>query len=123
MKLVPSAILVSGGATVLTAKPSDIKIEVLRTPANDGRSFKLNCYTPAGDWKGPWDLPVDSETFVKTQMAGFATSSGKQTLAKLESAGIEFWNAVTPEACACLNRAFTNHKIRTISVVSEEPFV
>jgi CHAT domain-containing protein len=120
---IPKDVHVSNLASDLTARPADLRIEVLRTPANDGRSFKLNCYTPAGDWKGLWNLSVDSETFVKTQMEGFAISTGKQTLAKLESAGIEFWNAVPPEACACLNLAFANHKIRTISVFSEEPFV
>jgi hypothetical protein len=119
----PKDVHVSNLASDLTARPADLRIEVLRTPANDGRSFKLNCYTPAGDWKGLWNLSVDSETFVKTQMEGFATSTGKQTLAKLESAGIEFWNAVPPEACDCLNLAFANYKIRTISVLSEEPFV
>jgi hypothetical protein len=106
-----------------TATSSDIQIEVLNTLANDGRSFDLRCYTPSGDWKGPWNLPQESKDLVKTYMDGFMTSKGTQSLARLKSAGVEFWNTVTKEARDCLKKAFTEHHIVTISVLSEEPYI
>jgi hypothetical protein len=39
------------------AAPAEIRIEVLRTEANNGRQFTLKCYTPQGEWDGPWNLP------------------------------------------------------------------
>jgi hypothetical protein len=106
-----------------TATTSDVRIEVLNTAANDGRSFDLHCYTPAGDWKGPWNLPQESKDLVKTYMDGFMTSKGTQSLARLKSAGVEFWNTVTKGARDCLKKAFTEHHIVTISVLSEEPYI
>jgi hypothetical protein len=101
---------------------SDIRIEV-RNPTKDGRSFQLECYTPAGDWKGFWNLPTDSKEFVKTHMDSFMASKENQTLAKLQAAGIDFWDSVTEEARDCLKKAFASHPISTISVLSEEPYI
>jgi CHAT domain len=119
----PNDIPTSNVSLDFQARPSDIRIEVLKTSANDGRSFQLSCFTPAGDWKGPWNLPVDSEKLVHTHMDRFTQIQGAQSLARLQSAGIEFWNAVTAQAQTCLLKAFKNHKIKTISVLSEEPFI
>jgi hypothetical protein len=120
----PNDVPTSNVAVDFQAKPSDIRIEVLKqTGTNDGRSFKLSCFTPAGNWKGPWNLPIDSEALVRKHLDRFDQAQGEQGIARIQSAGIEFWNSVTPEAQACLLEAFKNHKIKTISVLSEEPFI
>lgn len=105
------------------ASPSDIRIEILKTAAEDGRSFKLRCFTPAGNWKGLWKLPAESKEFVLAHMNRFTAIRGKRSLAKLQSAGIEFWNSVTSGARSCLKKAMVDYKIVTISVLSEEPFI
>ena len=119
----PNDIPTSSITVDFNAHHSDIRIEVIKTPTNNGRSFELRCFTPSGNWKGLWILPIDSETFVRRQMETFVQITGKKSLAKLKGAGVEFWNVVTKEARSCLKRAFTEHKISTISVLSEEPFV
>jgi hypothetical protein len=119
----PNDVATSRLAIDFKANPSDIRIEVLKTPADDGRTFELRCYTPAGDWKGPWILPHESDKFVKMQMADFVDAQGQESLATLQGAGIQFWNSVTKGARDVLTSAFHKHQIETISVLSEEPFV
>ena len=119
----PNDVRTSNLSIDFNASPSDIRIEVLKTPTDDGRTFQLHCYTPAGDWKGLWILPHESDKFVRMQMADFVAAPGDESLATLQGAGIHFWNSVTPEAKDLLKNAFKRHRVATISVLSEEPFV
>jgi hypothetical protein len=121
--MIPNDVPTSNISCDFNASSSDIRIEVLKTAKNDGRTFKLRCYTPVGDWKGLWVLDKQSDEFVREHMSNFVEADSKNTLATLQGAGIEFWNSVTKDARNCLTRAFESCKIRTISILSEEPFV
>jgi hypothetical protein len=104
------------------ARPAEIRIEVLRTGANDGQHYTLKCYTPQSKWEGPWNLPQASKDLVNMYMQTFMSREGLARIKSLESAGIAFWRAL-PEGAKELLWSALEKGAGTMSVVSEEPFI
>jgi hypothetical protein len=104
------------------AQPADIRVEVLKTEANDGRQFTLKCHTPQGNWEGPWNLPQVSKELVNTYMKAFMASQNQARIASLKGAGMDFWKALPSNAQKILWDAL-EAGARTMSVVSEEPYI
>lgn len=104
------------------ATPAEIRIEVLKTQANDGQHYAMKCFTAQGNWDGPWNLPQVTKDLVNTYMQTFMTSNGDARVASLEGAGMAFWDALPKEARLLLWDALEKGA-QTMSVVSEEPYI
>ena len=113
----PASVLVETAAV-----PAAIRVEVLRTEANDGQHFRLKCYTPQGKWEGTWNLPQVTKDLVNTYMQTFMAAAGDARIASLESAGMAFWDALRDEVKALLWEALEKGAA-TMSLISEEPYI
>lgn len=109
------------------AAPADIRIEVLRIldppELDDGRHFKLKCYTGQGKWEGMWTLPEVTKDLVKTFMKNFMSAKGNARITSLKAAGLDFWDKVPVKVRDLLWNALDEKGARTMSVISEEPYI
>jgi hypothetical protein len=105
-----------------TAEPADIRIEVMKTEANDGQHFTLRCFTPQGDWSGPWNLPQVSKDLVNAYMQRFMAAKGKARINRLKSAGTTFWDAL-PDAVRPLLWSAITAGANSMSILSQEPYI
>jgi hypothetical protein len=104
------------------ARAAEIRVEVLRTEANDGQHFTMICHTPQGDWEGAWNLPRATRDLVNVYMKKFIGNKGDARIASLKGAGLAFWDAVPESARNLLWKAIENGA-SSMSVISEEPYV
>jgi hypothetical protein len=104
------------------AHPADIRVEVLKTEANDGQHFTLKCYTPQSEWEGPWNLPQVTKDLVNTHMQKFMASKEDARIASLEGAGLAFWDGLPPGPKDLLWEALEKGAA-TMSVISQEPYI
>jgi len=104
------------------AVAADVRVEVMGTPTNDGRQFMLNCVTPWGKWNGPWNLQEVAKDFIDASMQAFMENKGPARVDDLTGAGMAFWRALPKNAQELIWDALENGA-RTMSVVTEEPFL
>jgi hypothetical protein len=104
------------------AEPADIRVEVTETERKDGRHYKLKCFAGTKKWAGLWTLPMKSHKLVREHMKWFMKAKGPGRIASLRAAGQEFWNVLPRGASALITKAIANGA-KTMSVLSEEPFV
>ena len=106
-----------------TAGFADIRIEVMKTEANDGQHFTLRCFTPQGKWEGPWNLPQVSKDLVNAYMQRFmAAAKTKACINRLKSAGTNFWDALPDEVRPLLWNAIAAGAT-SMSIISQEPYI
>jgi CHAT domain len=103
--------------------PADIRVEVLRGKANNGKDFNLRCYTQQGKWEGDWNLPTVSKELVNTYMKNFMADKGEARIASLEGAGMDFWDALPDDKLRELLWEALEKGAHTMSVISEEPYI
>jgi hypothetical protein len=115
----------------LGASVPDLTIEVGEPEDGDGRRFHCRVTTPHLEkWKDaapkPWRLPQITREFVFERMELFTEEgiSDGQRLARLESAGIDFFDKSPPN----FQKAFwelvdSNKPFSTIYVISSEPYI
>jgi hypothetical protein len=101
---------------------AEIRVEVLKTEANDGQHFTLKCQTPQEEWHGPWNLPQVSKNLVNEYMKNFMANTGKARIASLLGAGMDFWDTLPVKVKALLWEALQKNAA-TMSVISEEPYI
>ena len=113
------------------AQPADLTVEIISTPANDGRHFWCTVRTPLlPEYKEgvseEWNLPDVASSIVGGYMTEFTTKgmSKEQRLASLKGAGRKLFEA----SPGVFQRAFwklidASLPFKTISIVSEEPYI
>jgi hypothetical protein len=101
---------------------ADIRVEVLKTEANDGKSYTLKCYTSQAKWEGSWNLPQLTKDLVNTYMQKFMANQGDARIASLEGAGMDFWDVLPSKVRTLLWDALADGA-SSMSVISEEPYI
>ena len=107
----------------MSAKTPDVRIEVFRSRENDGRHFKMKCFTPKGKWSGPWNLNEDTRTIVNAHIQEFKTKTGAQRIKSLEAAGVDFWKVVPERVQKLLMKSIESSLVQSILVTSQEPYI
>lgn len=127
-------------ATVVPAKErvevqdgvaADLTVVVNRTLANDGRQFTCTVRSPLLEKykegiSKPWNLPDTAKTIVLGMMARFTADAitSSMLLAELRGAGRDLYD-VAPVIFrqALWDLIDSEHAIKTIAIVTEEPFI
>ncbi len=111
---------------------ADVTVQVVGTPANDGKSFRVKLYTtllPDFRMTEPekWNFPEKTDVIVSGMMSQFSLSgaSAEDRQASLIGAGSVLWEEAAPE---CFKELFwqlidDGNPPRTIYIVSAEPYI
>lgn len=120
--VLPRATAANSVSVETGARPADIRVEVLRTEANDGRQFRIICITPQDQWEGPWNLPQAAKDLVKAEMQTFMQDKGDARVDDLKGAGMALWRALPLQVRLLLLNALEKGA-QTMSVITEEPYL